>query len=1054
MIYPQFELWFQRLQEKRNTYSVLAAVITLHIWCFISKVSYHSFLLGAFSVISIECFLLWNYLKSRLNQRSASPITLELAKIEVQKIFGDQIDYYEVVRKLEKKKYFENNKSKFIHLLQNPENHTRSPSKHNSEISNQEQLPLQNIISDESTQVPSLQFSHKEINHLLQKKLDDQQKEKSDTSPERNLNKSFVEEKIPPIKLGKKIFVNQLNELTDILSQIGSCERNYGKLLDAFEIKNNILLLNQDEGEEGSQAKAAENQFEILDFKNLHLTEIEFLNKKFKNKAAGKQYLCLSGWIKFKQTINFMGLTHINFSRFVHKAVKPLIDIMIANHEDKYKEIKKERKRVSKEYEEDYTTFVKTKKELESLNKTLETTLTEYQVQYKKKAEDEVILKLEMKARLTKSQIDSQKNKVSNMTDKYRETKKSMVSQNQKNLDFLYDRENQKNAECYNIFKNVILGFVTDLEDIEKSFKSLIQFESSEKDQPNLGTLTDLGGDEQDPLTVASKSQITTTKKVRRRNASETYNRSPVRGRSMSTFTETKPSFDLNACLPSNVIDELKMAIEDQNQVIAENTTLFEQETKKNKSIVVVLETLTEFQVEYFKEMEKLMSLDSLSSKIDTLTTFWRITQNGFANINQVNGSLRQKLSHQETSYENCMKIMEKEFTLNESSAQKVVKKALSCLKTFEKDFEKRDLQKNPEKSDFFSKLFNFDDAPPMTDEQIAIERNNILDELEKSSNQFSDFINRYKTEAANLKKTLIIFYLQYLTDQQIILSNLLEELEKVHQESKISEKPEVAAGLQTSSEKSINESQSGASPNITLRKDSDLASLSQSPSNAAYINSEILDHRQNQNPENTIWINKMLKVFALEWAKSGYFKEKIIKSFFKAFNKKRSKFIRRMNVKDVIIDPTFPDIRSIEVLPSNDFEFLYDFHLVYQGNAFVEIETRIEPQPIISIFNGDEPIPLSAKVLLKGLNAKIRLCWVPSEYGRSWFSFIGQPVLDVVVEPKIGISQFDIGALPQAKNLITELIMMRVKKMIYPYRKELDLPMAFRDPKIIPPPE
>jgi len=206
MIYPQFELWFQRLQEKRNTYSVLAAVITLHIWCFISKVSYHSFLLGAFSVISIECFLLWNYLKSRLNQRSASPITLELAKIEVQKIFGDQIDYYEVVRKLEKKKYFENNKSKFIHLLQNPENHTRSPSKHNSEISNQEQLPLQNIISDESTQVPSLQFSHKEINHLLQKKLDDQQKEKSDTSPERNLNKSFVEEKIPPIKLGKKNF--------------------------------------------------------------------------------------------------------------------------------------------------------------------------------------------------------------------------------------------------------------------------------------------------------------------------------------------------------------------------------------------------------------------------------------------------------------------------------------------------------------------------------------------------------------------------------------------------------------------------------------------------------------------------------------------------------------------------------------------------------------------------------------------------------------------------------------------------------------------------------
>jgi len=31
---------------------------------------------------------------------------------------------------------------------------------------------------------------------------------------------------------------------------------------------------------------------------------------------------------------------------------------------------------------------------------------------------------------------------------------------------------------------------------------------------------------------------------------------------------------------------------------------------------------------------------------------------------------------------------MDKEFTLNESSAQKVVKKAIGCIKTFEKDIE------------------------------------------------------------------------------------------------------------------------------------------------------------------------------------------------------------------------------------------------------------------------------------------------------------------------------------------------------------------------------
>ncbi len=92
-----------------------------------------------------------------------------------------------------------------------------------------------------------------------------------------------------------------------------------------------------------------------------------------------------------------------------------------------------------------------------------------------------------------------------------------------------------------------------------------------------------------------------------------------------------------------------------------------------------------------------------------------------------------------------------------------------------------------------------------------------------------------------------------------------------------------------------------GSSPNTTMRKDSELNN-SQSPTNNT-LNLELnTGDVIESSPENTIWINKMLKVFALEWAKSGYFKEKIIKSFFKAFNKKRSKFIRRMNVKDVIV--------------------------------------------------------------------------------------------------------------------------------------------------------
>lgn len=51
---------------------------------------------------------------------------------------------------------------------------------------------------------------------------------------------------------------------------------------------------------------------------------------------------------------------------------------------------------------------------------------------------------------------------------------------------------------------------------------------------------------------------------------------------------------------------------------------------------------------------------------------------------------------------------------------------------------------------------------------------------------------------------------------------------------------------------------------------------------------------------------------------------------------------------------------------------------------------------------------------MIKSLTGKIRICWVPTEYGTSWFSFVGEPSIDLNIEPKIGKSQFDLSGIPQ----------------------------------------
>jgi len=194
-----------------------------------------------------------------------------------------------------------------------------------------------------------------------------------------------------------------------------------------------------------------------------------------------------------------------------------------------------------------------------------------------------------------------------------------------------------------------------------------------------------------------------------------------------------------------------------------------------------------------------------------------------------------------------------------------------------------------------------------------------------------------------------------------------------------------------------------------------------------------------------------MLGVFAQEWSKSGYFREKIMKALYTGFNKKKAKLIRQIKVIDFTFGDKAPKVLGITCLPSDKFEFLCDFELAYQGNLSFEIQVQFESQPFLNMLNKDKPLFIDAKILLKSLAGKLRICWVPSELGTSWFSFVGEPSLDLKIEPKIGKSKLDLSGIPQVISILKDFLESKIRKMTYPYRKELDLPMSFRSIKVLP---
>ena len=56
---------------------------------------------------------------------------------------------------------------------------------------------------------------------------------------------------------------------------------------------------------------------------------------------------------------------------------------------------------------------------------------------------------------------------------------------------------------------------------------------------------------------------------------------------------------------------------------------------------------------------------------------------------------------------------------------------------------------------------------------------------------------------------------------------------------------------------------------------------------------------------------------------------------------------------------------------------------------------------------------------------------------------------MDLTIEPTVGSGKFDITNIPQVTSILADLVRRAIKKVTFPYKSELDLPMAFRAPKV-----
>lgn len=72
-----------------------------------------------------------------------------------------------------------------------------------------------------------------------------------------------------------------------------------------------------------------------------------------------------------------------------------------------------------------------------------------------------------------------------------------------------------------------------------------------------------------------------------------------------------------------------------------------------------------------------------------------------------------------------------------------------------------------------------------------------------------------------------------------------------------------------------------------------------------------------------------------------------------------------------------------------------------------------------------------------------LRFCFVPSEFGKGWFSFIGEPISKFKIYPSIANYRIDLETL---RNLFNNFLLSKLKKNTYPIKQKILIPASRKD--------
>ncbi|CAD8069904.1 unnamed protein product [Paramecium sonneborni] len=784
-------------------------------------------------------------------------------------------------------------------------------------------------------------------------------------------------------KLQRKKFLKKLDIYLEFFDNIKESEQQFGQQLNDLDSK---LIA---ENEITNVDKYSEESNEIIQ----QLTGVQLNSKLF---------LYLPYWKEFKKVLKSISQCHNEVGVDINKVSVQLVQLR-KGYIKEVEDIRKQRRKLKHQTIECYQHYQKILNEFNQNEKDLQTFNQAHNEMIKRKDDPTQIIKSEMKVKLQKQQSDNIRLKLTDSRDRIKENQIEINEFNQKMHEFQINYEEQRVIFVKQGFQaflitseNYAMQFQTQIsslivivdEDYYQIYPSK-QHRISKSPQKEVQEIQQLNQtNELDINQQIKESQRQTTYLLQQWQLVQKYNEELEYFFRDTIQIFTQKSVDKDFTLVKQQVEQEKIEVANIFNILFQSLLSVIQIIKdQNKLMVDQIERKRQeiakcrLDMSIGKELE-ICALRDLK-KLQSLSTDEKALEQ-YSN-DQVDKSKTKKAAQH--FFNEIKQNMQDVKSLNFGKFYATIGQTVSKVQ----------------------KMSNLKEDDLKEQQIKLIEDKKALISLQGFTlKKMEDILNRHSKLVAKMKKTLIEdfgrFAIQIFTHLRMIVDETTENIQIIQQRENLQEQIAEQV-IQNEKEELI-------------------------------CQSEDIIEDLNVNTTTQL-VQKLLRVLVNDWKESEYFKGKIMKILHKTFNKKRATILSEITVKELKIVGDPPSLSEIQALRQDVNEFLCDMDLSFRGKIQIVLNTNI-----IINWPKEYYVPVEIKITISTFTSRIRLCFVPTFLGKSWLSMIGQPVINLDIEPTF-LQKYNIAKIQQIADLIREFLIAKVKLMTYPNKLTIKIPLS-----------